>query len=107
MADKIGILDDGKLLALGSMEELRMKIKHQYSVKVQGGVDLPNVEGKVLVRKDGQVHIMTTKDEALRLSQILIERKAQFSLNPIKLDDIFYDVVGDKTLNEDDTDGEP
>ncbi len=99
VADRIGILDDGKLLALGSMDELRTKIKHQYSVKVQKGVDLPQVEGKVLVRKDGQVQIMTTQEEALRLSRILIERKAQFSLNPINLDDIFSDAVGGATLN--------
>ena len=107
VADRIGILDDGKLLALGSMDQLRTKINHQYSVKVQKGVELPEVEGKVLVGRDGQVHIMTTQDEALRLSQILIGRKAQFSLNPIKLDDIFYDVVGGKVLSEDETDGEP
>ncbi len=101
VADRIGILDDGKLLALGSMDELRMKIRHQYSVKVPRGVDLPQVEGKVLERKDGQVQIMTTQEEALRLSRMLIERKAQFSLNPIDLDDIFSDVVGGGTLNDD------
>lgn len=99
VADRIGILDDGKLLALGSMDELRMNIRHQYSVKVQKGVDLPEVEGEVLVRRDGQTQIMTTQDEALRLSRTLIERKVQFSLNPINLDDIFSDVVGGGTLN--------
>jgi ABC-2 type transport system ATP-binding protein len=99
VADRIGILDDGKLLALGSMDELRMNIKHQYSVKVQKGVELPEVEGKVLARRDGQTQIMTTQDEALRLSRMLIEKKVQFSLNPINLDDIFSDVVGGGTLN--------
>ena len=101
VADRIGILDDGKLLALGSMDELRMKIRHQYSVKVQKGVELPEVEGKIIHRRDGQVQIMTTQDEALRLSGVLIEKKAQFSLNPINLDDIFSDVVGGVTLNGD------
>ena len=104
VADRIGILDDGKLLALGSMDELRMKIRHQYSVKVQKGVELPAVEGKVIDRRDGQVQIMTTQDEALRLSRILIEKKAHFSLNPINLDDIFSDVVGGVTLNGDGVD---
>ncbi len=103
VADRIGILDDGRLLALGSMDELRKKIRHQYSVKVPRGVELPPVEGKVLERKDGQVQIMTTQDEALRLSRMLIERRAQFSLNPIDLDDIFSDVVGGATLNDDES----
>ena len=99
VADRIGILDNGKLLALGSMDELRMNIKYQYSVKVQKGVELPPVEGKVLARRDGQTQIMTTQEEALRLSRILIEKKAQFSLNPINLDDIFSDAVGGATLS--------
>ena len=99
VADRIGILEDGKLLALGSMDELRKKIRHQYSVKVQKGVELPEVEGQVLVRRDGQTQIMTTQDEALRLSRTLIEKRVQFSLNPINLDDIFSDVVGGVTLN--------
>jgi ABC-2 type transport system ATP-binding protein len=106
VADRIGILDDGKLLALGSMDDLRKNIKHQYSVKVPKGVDLPKVEGKVLVRKDGQVQILTTQDEAQRLSRILIDRKAQFSLNPVNLDDIFTDAVGGATLNGDEVDRE-
>ena len=101
VADRIGILDSGRLLALGSMDDLRKRIKHQYSVKVPKGVELPEVEGEVLVRKDGQVQIMTTQDEALRLSRMLIEIKAQFSLNPIDLDDIFSDVVGGGTLTDD------
>jgi ABC-2 type transport system ATP-binding protein len=102
VADRIGILDNGRLLALGSMDDLRKRIRHQYSVKVPKGVDLPEVEGEVLARKDGQVQIMTTQDEALRLSRILIEKKTQFSLNPIDLDDIFSDVVGGGTLNDED-----
>ncbi|HEY3419956.1 MAG TPA: ABC transporter ATP-binding protein [Methanomassiliicoccales archaeon] len=102
VADRIGILDNGRLLALGSMNDLRKRIRHQYSVKVPHGVDLPEVEGEVLARKDGQVQIMTTQDEALRLSRILIEKKTQFSLNPIDLDDIFSDVVGGGTMNDED-----
>jgi ABC-2 type transport system ATP-binding protein len=101
VADRIGILDSGRLLALGSMDDLRKRIRHQYSVKVPRGVDLPEVDGEVLLRKDGQAQIMTTQEEALRLSRMLIEKKVQFSLNPIDLDDIFSDVVGGGTLNDD------
>jgi len=101
VADRIGILESGRLLALGSMDELRKRVRHQYSVKAPKGVELPEVEGEVLVRKDGQVQIMTTQEEALRLSRILIEKKAQFSLNPVDLDDIFSVVVGGGTLKDD------
>ena len=40
VADRIGILDNGRLLTMGNMEELRGRLKHQYSVKVPRGVDL-------------------------------------------------------------------
>ncbi len=105
VADRIGILENGRLLALGSMDDLRKRVRHQYSVKAPKGVELPEVEGEVLVRKDGQVQIMTTQEEALHLSRILIEKKAQFSLNPIDLDDIFSVVVGGGTLNDDEGGG--
>jgi ABC-2 type transport system ATP-binding protein len=105
VADRIGILESGRLLALGSMDDLRKRVRHQYSVKAPKGVELPEVEGEVLVRKDGQVQIMTTQEEALHLSRILIEKKAQFSLNPIDLDDIFSVVVGGGTLNDDEGGG--
>jgi ABC-2 type transport system ATP-binding protein len=94
VADRIGILDDGKLLTLGNMDELRGRVKHQYSLKVPKGVELPSVQGEVLNLSNGTVQILTTKDEALAISHELIERKAQFSVNPVTLDDIFTYMAG-------------
>jgi len=94
VADRIGILDEGRLLTLGSMEELRTNLKHQYSLKVSQGVLLPEVKGEKIVLNNGQVQVLTTKDEALELSKKLIESKAQFSVNPVTLDDIFTYQVG-------------
>jgi ABC-2 type transport system ATP-binding protein len=93
VADRIGILDKGRLLALGSMAELRGRMNHQYSLRLPQGIDLPPMEGEVTVGKDGRVQIMTTEDEALLISKLLIERRVHFSVNPITLDDIFYQVV--------------
>jgi ABC-2 type transport system ATP-binding protein len=102
VADRIGILDEGRLLTLGSMEELRTNLKHQYSLKVSQGVLLPEVKGEKIVLNNGQVQVLTTKDEALELSKKLIESKAQFSVNPVTLDDIFTYQVGamDSDLKE-------
>ena len=94
VADRIGILNDGKLLTLGNMDELRARLTHQYSVKVPKGVDLPPVRGEKLTLSNGLVQVLTTKDEALEISHHLIERKAQFSVNPVTLDDIFTYMVG-------------
>ena len=58
------------------------------------GVDLPPVQGEMLTLNNGLVQLLTTKDEALEISHHLIERKAQFSVNPVTLDDIFTYMVG-------------
>jgi len=93
VADRIGILNDGKMLALGSMAELRKGLKYQYSLKAPRGTQLPQVEGDIVTRRDGQVQIMTTEDAALAISKSLIEKKVQFSVNPVTLDDIFHYMV--------------
>ena len=94
VADRIGILDDGKLVAIGSMEELRGRLRYRYSLKMSDTVKLEAKEGDVVHLGDGQVKMLTTRDEALRLSKELIEAKAQFSVNPVTLDDIFTYMVG-------------
>jgi ABC-2 type transport system ATP-binding protein len=94
VADRIGILDDGRLLVLGSMEELRAKLPHQYCLRVSAGADLPTFEGEKRLGRDGQVQVLTSQEDAMHISRSLLERKEKFSLNPVTLDDIFYQMVG-------------
>lgn len=90
VADRIGILDDGRLLAMGSMAELRGQLQHQYSVRVPMDFVLPPLSGEIVRGRDGKVQILTTEEEALSLSRRLIEQRVHFSINPVSLDDIFY-----------------
>ena len=94
VADRIGILDEGKLRSVGSMEDLRSRLKHQFSLKVPATVDLRVTAGEVIELGNGQVQVLTTRDEALHLSKGLIEAKSQFSMNPVTLEDIFTYLVG-------------
>ncbi len=94
VADRIGILDYGRLVAMGSMDELRGRLKHQYSLKAPIGVDLRVEEGEMVPLDNGHSQLFTTQEEALRISKRLIEAKTQFSVNPVTLDDIFTYMVG-------------
>jgi ABC-2 type transport system ATP-binding protein len=94
VADRIGILDNGKLMAIGNMQELRGRLEHQYSLKVPAGLNLRVEAGETVKLGNGQLQVLTTQEEALRISKDLIEAKAQFSVNPITLDDIFTYTVG-------------
>ena len=106
LADRIGILEDGKIQALGTLEELRGKVRYPYSIKIlsQGRMENPR-EGEVIRGADGHFQIVTTEKEANRLSRKLIDNGTRFSVNPVTLDDIFYFIVK-KPIEEDNYDDE-
>ncbi|MEM3781652.1 MAG: AAA family ATPase, partial [Candidatus Micrarchaeaceae archaeon] len=98
LADRIGIVDNGKLLAIGTVEELRNRFKYQYSIRVQkgslsGAVKPKPGMGVVKQGIDGASQILANKEEALRISNLLAKGGAGFSMNPISLEDMFYYLV--------------
>ncbi|MDG6926161.1 MAG: ABC transporter ATP-binding protein [Nitrososphaerota archaeon] len=94
VSDRIGILNDGRLLSIGTTQELRSRLKYRYALRIPGtGVDLPPFEGEKFTRRDGETQVMTTEEDAAKLSRELVNRKVAFSMNPVDLDDIFYYIV--------------
>lgn len=106
LADKIGILENGKLHALGTLDELRGMVKFPYSIKMlsPGRIEKPR-NGEVIRGADGHFQIVTTEKEANRLSRKLIDNGIRFSMNPMTLDDIFYFIVK-KPIEEENYDDE-
>jgi len=97
LADIIGILDKGRLVGLGTLDQLRTLVKHQYSVWLPQGVQVPEVkDGTVTTGRDGQVQILTDEEEAYRLSGELLKTGGRISVSRISLDDIFYRLVGEQ-----------
>ncbi len=94
LADKIGILEEGKLRALGNLDELRRKVKYPYCIKIlsEAKIEKPR-KGEIVKGIDGHHQIMTTEQEANEISRRLIARHVRFSMNPLSLDDIFYYIV--------------
>ncbi len=91
LADRIGILENGKLLSVGNLHELRNKMGYPYSIKILGSVkEIKINKGRIVKGRDGHTQIFTTEKEARRLGSILIKRKTRFSINPVSLEDIFY-----------------
>jgi ABC-2 type transport system ATP-binding protein len=94
LADRIGVLDNGKLVAMGTLKELREMVKYSYSVRVlQKGVSVKPKHGHVIVGEDGFKQIITSEQEADRLAKVFIQHRTRFSINPISLEDIFYYLV--------------
>jgi ABC-2 type transport system ATP-binding protein len=96
VSDRIGILNDGKLLSIGDMDELRAKMKYQYTLKIPDGkADLGPFQGEKIVGRSGEVQLLTSEEEAVRISRELVDSRTRFSLGPVDLNDIFYYIVSE------------
>ena len=93
LADKIGIMDEGKLMALGSMEELRDKVGQQYSIRVMQESKPKALAGVRTTKFEGGHQVMASEKRAFEIASKLIREKARFSTNPVSLEDIFYYIV--------------
>jgi ABC-2 type transport system ATP-binding protein len=94
LADNIGILDKGKLVGLGTLDYLRGLEKYQYSIRLSSDQPSPPVEDGVLTTgRNGQTQILTSEQEAYRISKSLLEKGERFSVNRISLDDVFFRLV--------------
>ena len=93
----IGILENGKLLSLGTLDQLRSMVKYQYSIRIlQNGSSFEPKIGEVIKSSDGSTQIFTTEEDADKLSEQLIGEKKRFSIYPISLEDIFL-LSGEET----------
>jgi ABC-2 type transport system ATP-binding protein len=101
LADKIGILKDGKLVSIGSLSELRKSTPYQYSIKLSRDAQIPMPkEAQVTKSESGINQIMTNEEDAFRLAKLLAEQGIKFSIAPVTLDDVFFYLVGQKARDE-------
>lgn len=103
LADMIGILENGKLLGLGTLDELRSIVRYPYSIRILHGdaaANFPMENGEVIRASDGTVQVFTTEEDANKLAEWLVKEKKRFSVYPISLEDIFYYLVR-KPIEED------
>ena len=92
LADTIGVLDEGRLIALGTMDELRKRVRYNYSVQI---LSLPAppitlTEGEMVKGRNDLPVILTTEDEAFRIASDLSREGSKFTINPVGLEDIFF-----------------
>jgi ABC-2 type transport system ATP-binding protein len=105
LADKIGIIEKGRLLAMGSMDELRKEVGQQYSIRVMQDVKPKALDGVQTSEFYGGYQILTSEETAFKISNELLREKAKFSTNPVSLEDIFYYIakrpIEEETVGDD------
>jgi ABC-2 type transport system ATP-binding protein len=102
LADQIGILDRGRLIRIGTLEELRQSVNYNYCMRFleNPGFPFPAVEkGEVVTGPDGSIRILTVEDEAFRISSELARQGLKFTINPVSLNDRFFYLVSQKAGN--------
>jgi ABC-2 type transport system ATP-binding protein len=101
LADRLGVLGEGQLVAVGTVPSIRGRIKFQYSLKLPANSPVPTVsQGEVTTGRSGDVQILTNEEEAFALSKRLSTSGVRFSIGPVSLDDIFFQLVGESTYVE-------
>lgn len=101
LANNIGILKEGHLVVAGPLASLRSRIRHQYSIKLEPNVPPPMVvDGEITTGKNGESQILTNEEEAFSLSKKLSESGARFSIGPVSLEDIFFQLVGETAVDD-------
>ena len=101
LSDYILILNKGKLVKSGTINDIRDAIGYPYAIKIFKGFKKNiRLTGKVVKKNDGTFQIFSDEITANNLAKKLINRKVKFSINPTSLEDIFYMLVGDINKGE-------
>lgn len=101
LSDYILILNKGKLVKSGTINDIRDAIGYPYAIKIFKGFKKNiRLTGKVVKKNDGTFQVFSDEITANNLAKKLIKRKVKFSINPTSLEDIFYMLVGDINKGE-------
>ena len=106
LSDSIFIIDKGKVITKGNMDDLRGTLNYHVRIDLHTSKDFDVINLKDLVSSYGKAINMSsdsvrlfTFDNALReISDIMVRNNLSFSVSPITLDDIFVNLVGDRDL---------
>lgn len=106
LSDSIFIIDQGKVISKGNMNDLRGTLNYQIriDIHISKGLnifDLKNLVssfGKIITMSSDSVRLFTFERNLREISEIMVRSNLSFSVAPITLDDIFVNLVGDQEM---------
>jgi ABC-2 type transport system ATP-binding protein len=96
ISDKIAVVSKGRILKIGTVQELKSSLKETTRVDISSGFYDEELQryGKVM-RIGENYRVLTDEQNASRLASLAIERRARANVSPVSLDDVFIDLVGE------------
>lgn len=108
LSDYIVIIERGKIIAQGTIGELRKVIPHNIRVDIAGnGLDIDALKpyGSVVDTGSGMLRIFTLESAARELSEVAMKKNIPFTVSPVTLDDVFVFLVG-KAIDKGENNGD-
>jgi ABC-2 type transport system ATP-binding protein len=96
LSDKIVIIDQGRVLAEGSMRDLRKIIPQNVRIDVmKDGVNSEMLRpfGSVIDTGANTLRVFAFESAAKELSEFALEKNISFTVSPVTLDDVFVSLV--------------
>lgn len=97
LSDNIVIIDNGHIIAQGTMRDLRRFISQNIRVDIQkDGIDTDILKsyGSIVETGTDTIRLFTFESSIKELSEFAIKRNLSFTISPITLDDVFVSLVG-------------
>lgn len=106
LSDSIFIIDEGKVISNGNMNDLRGTLNYQIRIDIHISKtldifdlrDLVGSFGKTINMSSDSIRLFTFEHNLREISEIMVRSNLSFSVAPITLDDIFVNLVGDKDM---------
>jgi len=106
LSDSIFIIDQGKVISKGNMNDLRGTLNYQIRIDIHMSktlniFDLKNLVssfGKTITMSSDSIRLFTFERNLREISEIMVRSNLSFSVAPITLDDIFVNLVGGQDM---------
>src|ERR671910_883931 len=97
LSDNIVIIDKGRIIAQGIMNELRKIIPQNIRVDItKDNIDTEVFKsfGSIIESGDDTIRIFTFESAIKELTELAVKKNLSFTVSPITLDDVFVSLVG-------------
>ncbi len=102
LSDSIFIIDEGRVVSKGNMNDLRNTLKYKIRIDINISKDYNvydlrnfiNSFGKTISMSSDSIRLFTYENNLREISDIFVRNNLSFSVSPITLDDIFVNLVG-------------
>lgn len=95
LSDEVAVINDGKLIATGTVDSLRKKVGASYRVIVEGDGKIPEEFGDLVRVGDRVVIYVNDESEALEVLKQAVRSGLRASVSQLTFEDVFIKLMGD------------